>query len=242
MSTRRICFDISDNNADVVVRRSVASPCTGRTVSRFFRPYAIPEDVAEKIRSSKKQPRNKVDGSFAVLLDEPTVYLEELVKEAQKRGLTVSGDETARTTGGSIINAGYGDIVTFGTSTRFDVNWIKRSQYACERSIIPIHKISDWDTVTKALKAFAKEKNKLQDELYYYNTDGLAFKALKEASRKRMYARVDECTCKPKRIYEVEDCRGIRARLHDDFIKVGYNFYKVEKPICEERRDYLFLL
>jgi hypothetical protein len=139
--------------------------------------------MAEKIMSSKKTKRNKNDGSFYVLLDEDNVYKRNLIDEAQNLGLTVSGDTTNRVKGGDIREAKYGDIITFGSSTRFDVNWIRRSQYACERSLIPIHKISDWDTVMSALRAFAKEKKKLRNNLgWYYNVEPTTtFKDLKAA-------------------------------------------------------------
>jgi hypothetical protein len=236
LSTRKIIFkdpcEYEDENI-VIVRRPVAPRPCSRVVREYSVPghrnyypsYTIAADMAEKIRSSKKQKRNRVDGSFAVLLDEPTVYLEQLVKEAQNLGLTVSGDGTNPTKGGDVTKAGYGDIVTFGTSTRFDVNWIKRSQYACERSIIPIHAISDWDTVTKALKAFAKEKN-----------------TLKRTSFSGTRTLSSHCGC-AKKVYELEDCRGIRGRLHDDFVKIGFDFIKVEKPVCyREREEVLVLL
>lgn len=243
---KRIIFEEpckwNDNVAEViVVERRNPSYYGCERVKHYVRPFSIPEDMAEKIRSSKKKLRNSNDGSFAVLVDEPNVYLENLVKEAQNRGLTVSGDGTADVKGGDITTVDYGKIITFGTSSRFDVNWITRQQYACERSIIPIHLLSDWDTVMKALKAFAKEKRELKRSVYYYGNNP-TFKDLRARSRERRFdSYANSYNCRRK-VVEVEDCRGITARLHDDFIKVGFDFIPVEKVEMKKRREILVMV
>jgi len=236
MCTRRIVFESParcDDDYVVVrsyIRKKPATPCYRTT---FFR-----DDVADRIFPYNKELRNERDGSFHVLLDEDNVYLKELVEEAQNRGLTVSGDTTDCTKGGDITNAVRGDIITFGTSSRFDVNWVKRSRYACEKSFIPIHKISEWKTVMKALKAFAKEKKELLDEVRYYGNKTPLFKELKSSVRKTYGG----CGSVNNKVYELEDCRGIRGRLHDDFVKVGFDFYRTEKPCRKVEDPYLVLI
>ena len=239
--TRRIVFEEPSDELIVIKRSHKHRPAVSRSFTHPYSRLVIADDMAEKIMSSKKQKRNKVDGSFYVLLDEDNVYLKNLVDEAQNLGLTVSGDGTNNVKGGDIREAKYGDIITFGSSTRFDVNWIKRSQYACERSLIPIHKISDWDTVMSALKAFAKEKKQLKNTLgWYYDVSPKdTFKDLKATTRR---SSTYNCGCS-RRVLEVEDCRGIKGRLHDDFIKVGFDFIKVEKPCWrKEREEYIVLV
>ena len=82
----------------------------------------------------KEQPKRDLlnnKGQFFVHLDEKTPYLREFVRQAQDLGLTVSGDGTALVKGGDITNAKKGDIITVGSSSRFDVNWAKRDCYVC---------------------------------------------------------------------------------------------------------------
>jgi len=197
----------------------------------------LDDPLERKVHASKRMLRNPNNGSFAVVLDEVNVYLEKLVEKAQKLGLTVSGDGTNRVKGGDIRNAELGDIVTFGTSTRFDVNWIRRAQYACEKSIIPIHRVSDWNRVMKAVKAFAAEKEDLLDNTTYYGAEPI-FKDLKAATRSCGCRRTVKARC-GSTVLELEDFRGIRGRLHDDFIKIGYDFYPVETECKEVEERYI---
>ena len=102
---------------------------------------------------------NKADGTFAVVVSEKNLYAEALVALAQKAGLTVSGDLTARTSGGDITNVKKGSVITFGTSTRFDVNWVNDPEYARKKGFCPVYDIvEDWDTVKKAVVAFKEKK------------------------------------------------------------------------------------
>ena len=181
---KRICFDaiVAEENP-VVVRTT--NPCrTSRFDHRLYELRSMPTELTYDVCGTKKPLRNSVDGSFAVWLSEDNVYLPELIKEAQDLGLTVSGDDSATVKGGDIIHAGVGDIVTFGTSSRFDVNWIRRSRYACEKGRRPIYEVAiDWKIILKALKSLAKEKKALENEVYYTGTTPL-FKDLRAASAK----------------------------------------------------------
>ncbi len=262
---KRICFDaIVAEESPVVVRTT--NPC--ERISRFdHRLYSLrsmPTELTYNVCGAKKPLRNPVDGSFAVWLSEDNVYLPELIKEAQDLGLTVSGDGSATVKGGDIVNAGVGDILTFGTSSRFDVNWIRRSRYACEKGRRPIYDVAvDWKTILKALKCLAKEKKALENEVYYTGATPL-FKDLRAASRKsncgciskgrntisRRYTTVRTIAPKPlvRRCYEapkpvvrcnapeiiLEDCRGLSGRLHSDFVKIGYDFIPRVKSTCDE--------
>ena len=129
-------------------RRIVFAPEFKLPVYSFEALYRQPE---EKLLNNK--------GQFFVHLDEKTPYLRELVRQAQNENLTVSGDGTAPTKGGDITEARKGDIVSFGSSSRFDVNWIKRDEYACKKGVAPVYEASkDWNKIEKAIKKFAEQK------------------------------------------------------------------------------------
>ena len=103
-------------------------------------------------------------GQFLVELTEKNVYLPKLVGKAQDLGLTVSGDGASPVGEhlGDIKNAKRGDLVTFGTSSRFDVNWIRRQEYALEKGYAPIYDVvDDWTKVNKAMKEFANKGKSL---------------------------------------------------------------------------------
>jgi len=126
-----------------------------------YDPYRAP------LRHAMRQPlvvkpksllNNK--GQFLVELTEKNVYLPKLVEKAQDLGLTVSGDGTNQVGKylGDIKSAKKGDLVTFGTSSRFDVNWIRRQEYALEKGYAPIYDVvKDWTKVNKAMKEFANK-------------------------------------------------------------------------------------
>jgi len=99
------------------------------------------------------------DGKFFVDLSEKQPYLRELVKKAQDLGLTVSGDGTAPVKGGDITQAQKNSIISFGSSSRFDMNWMRRDEYACKKGVTPVYDaVKDWDKIEKALKQFADQK------------------------------------------------------------------------------------
>ena len=115
----------------------------------------------ERIVFVKNKPKNLLNdqGQFLVQIDEKTPYVEELVKKAQDLNLTVSGDGTAPVRGGDIRQAQNGDYLSFGTSTRFDVNWIKRSAYLCSKGYRPVYTMTkDWRKINNALEQYADQK------------------------------------------------------------------------------------
>ena len=98
-------------------------------------------------------------GQFFVQVTEKHPYIKELVRQAQDAGLTVSGDGSAPVKGGDIREAKKGDQITFGSSSRFDVNWTKRDQYFCQQGHAPVYDIvKDWNKIEKAIKQFAEAK------------------------------------------------------------------------------------
>jgi hypothetical protein len=104
---------------------------------------------------------NKADGTFVVVASEKNLYVAELVKLAQNIGLTVSGDLSAKTGKplGDITNIKKGSVITFGTSSRFDVNWVNDPEYARKKGFCPVYDIvEDWDTIKKAIVAFKENK------------------------------------------------------------------------------------
>lgn len=112
-----------------------------------------------------KQPENLLNekGQFAVQITEKHPYLKRLVEKCQDLGLTVSGDGTAPVKGGDIRQAQKGDQVTFGTSKRFDVNWVKRDEYFCKKGYRPVYDIvQDWEKIDRAIKQFADQKKSLE--------------------------------------------------------------------------------
>lgn len=123
----------------------------------FYEDYYKPE----RIIFVQNKPKNLLNeqGQFLVHIDEKTPYVEELVKKVQKLDLTVSGDGTAPVRGGDIRQAQNGDFLTFGTSSRFDVNWIKRSAYVCDNGYKPVYTMTkDWKKINTALEQFADQK------------------------------------------------------------------------------------
>lgn len=116
----------------------------------------------------REKPENLLNnkGQFFVDLSQKQPYLRELVKQAQDLGLTVSGDGTAPVKGGDIRQAEKNSIISFGSSSRFDVNWMRRDQYACKSGVAPVYDaVKDWNKIEKAMKQFADKKKaiNLQD-------------------------------------------------------------------------------
>lgn len=120
----------------------------------FYRP--------ERIVFVQSKPKSLLNdkGQFLVQIDEKTPYVEELVKKAQNLNLTVSGDGTAPVgRSGDVRKAQNGDFLSFGTSSRFDMNWIKRAGYVCENGYKPVYTMTkDWKKINEALEQFADQK------------------------------------------------------------------------------------
>jgi hypothetical protein len=108
-------------------------------------------------------------GQFFVHASEKVPYVRELVRRAQDLNLTVSGDGTAIEKGGDITCVPKGGLITFGTSSRFDMNWVKRDGYFTDNGYQPVYDIvKDWDKIGSALNRFAaakEDKRRYQDSL-----------------------------------------------------------------------------
>ena len=110
-----------------------------------------------------KPLRNKLDGSFVVIASSLELA-DDLLRIAQRSNLTVSGDNTCKVGKGlgSIENIEKGNLITFGTSERFDVNWVSRRGYAYENGLVPVYDVvKDWNKILKAVKEMADEKQAL---------------------------------------------------------------------------------
>jgi len=124
----------------------------------FYEDYYRPERIVF-VQSKPKSLLNE-KGQFVIEIDEKTPYVEELVKKAQNLNLTVSGDGTSSVRGGDIRQARTGDFLTVGTSTRFDLNWVKRAGYVCESGFRPVYTMTkDWRKINNALEQYADQKN-----------------------------------------------------------------------------------
>jgi hypothetical protein len=132
---------------------------------RFEEERIIPRFSYDELYYQKPKSLLNKEGQFFVNISEKSPYVKELVRQAQNLNLTVSGDGTAKTGKnlGDIRNAEKGDQITFGTSSRFDVNWIARDQYFCQKQYAPVYDIvKDWNNVEKAMKEFAAKKKEAQ--------------------------------------------------------------------------------
>lgn len=135
----------------------------------FEESYRRPEFVTEKVIFTQPKrrydPLRNADGQFFAHIDEKTPYVREFVRRAQELGLTVSGDGTATVKGGDITKAQKGDVITVGSSSKFDVNWAKRDGYVCDKGYAPVYNLhKDWAKVNKALENFAAEKKAVKLE------------------------------------------------------------------------------
>jgi hypothetical protein len=117
------------------------------------------------VTSKKTEPkalRNPIDGSFLVIASNLN-YAQEILDIAQRKGLTVSGDGSARSTGRNIEEILPNEILTFGTSKRFDVNFISRPSYAKKNNLVPVYDVvKDYRKVIEAINEMADEKKTLQ--------------------------------------------------------------------------------
>jgi hypothetical protein len=129
-----------------------------RTIT--FQPeYRLPQFTIAQLYGQQEERLLNNNGQFFVHVSEKNPYLKELVRQAQNLNLTVSGDGTNTVKGGDITQAQKGDQITFGTSSRFDVNWTKRDQYFCQKGYAPVYDIvKDWNKIEKAMKQFANQK------------------------------------------------------------------------------------
>jgi hypothetical protein len=124
----------------------------------FERVESIPQFRLVNLAPAEKPLLNN-KGQFFVHVNEKTPYLRELVRKAQDLGLTVSGDGTNLVKGGDIRECPKGGLVSFGSSSKFDMNWIKRDEYFTDKKFQPVLNIvEDWDKIDRALTTFAAAK------------------------------------------------------------------------------------
>lgn len=132
----------------------------------FENDYSSNLNLRNIVKKEEKPLRNKLDGSFVVIASDLELA-QSLITKAQKLNLTVSGDDTCKVGKnlGSIVNIQKGNLITFGTSERFDVNWVARRGYAYENGMVPVYDISkDWYKILNALSALASEKKVLAEK------------------------------------------------------------------------------
>lgn len=85
-------------------------------------------------------------------------YLGELINKVQDFGLTVSGLDFPPVRRG-INQIELGSLITIGTSDKFDIDWIARRGFACERGLKPVlHLVDDWAEIVEKLAIYANEK------------------------------------------------------------------------------------
>jgi hypothetical protein len=110
----------------------------------------------------KKNLRNKENGCFSVIISD-VLYLSSLLELASFNGLTIRGDGTAKSK--KNLNINEGDIITFGNSKSFDVDFISDPEYVRKNKLIPIYDIvDDYDTIWEAIKDMKKEKKSLSEK------------------------------------------------------------------------------
>ena len=73
--------------------------------------------------------------------------------------LTIAGFDQPDVRRG-IEYAGPGNLMTFGSATNHDVNWVERPTYACEKGIAPVYVDlhTEWNQVVASLDKYYNEK------------------------------------------------------------------------------------
>lgn len=141
----------------VVTKPICKKPAVKRCCTPVIRKCYDLKPAVEKCLCEKSY-LNK-DGSFFVFISQKHPYLQLLIDKAHSLGLTISGDGSDNTVGGDITYANVGNYISFGSSSRFDMNWIRRSQYVAKKGYRPVYDmVYDWGVILKALKEFADNK------------------------------------------------------------------------------------
>ncbi len=95
-------------------------------------------------------------------------YKRALVRNVKKLGLTISGEDRPEIRRG-VDQAGFGNVLTVGTSRTHDMEWIERMDYVCEKGYTPVlNLIKDWDLISRKLVEYYKDK--YQMDLKYGST------------------------------------------------------------------------
>lgn len=136
----------------------------------FEQPRQLPTFTLATLYREKEENLLNNKGQFFINVSEETPYVREFVRQAQDLNLTVCGDGTNKTRL-DITQVRKGDQITVGSSPNFDVNWVKRDQYFCQKGYAPVYDIvKDWNKIEKALKQFADQKKRM------YTLDGTDIK------------------------------------------------------------------
>ena len=162
-----------------------------------------------------------MENKFKFAVELPTLandprgfYKKGLIELLTKKytNLTVAGIDAPEVKHG-VQYAGPGNLMTFGTATKHDVEWIRRPDYAREKGYKPVYDlIKDWSTVVSKIAAFSAEKTRIEKE-----------KRRAEFARLNAYRMTyvyrQPVVASPVYITYVE---GIKVQVFDGFIKVGY--------------------
>lgn len=213
---------------------------TFSTINNPYNPQRLFEGERKFFTASKPKVeelplRNKLDGSFVVIASN-LEYADDLLRLAQRNGLTVSGDGTcnAGRNLGDIRNIEKGQLITFGTSERFDVNWVARRQYAYDNGLVPVYDVvKDWTKVTKAIKEMADEKNKLAKDRQDKLRNGT--RPTEPTFRTLKLSLVGDTYVSEQKKKVVEEPQVLKAKavygtmIGSSFIKSGYNIIPVRE-------------
>jgi hypothetical protein len=101
------------------------------------------------------------EGAFAVVLTGETnstaeFYKNQLIEKCKNAGLTVTGIDTPPYVRRGIDDAGKDHLITVGGSDKFDVDWIERAAYACEKGYNPIFTdiVGQWKDIITQLDKY----------------------------------------------------------------------------------------
>lgn len=227
--------------------------------------------TVEKNKPQKKESklRNKVNGSFAVRLDE--IEFPELAQRvlnyAASKGLTIAGDGSARAgLFGGITNARVNDTLTFGGNLKFDVNFVKTHKkegidkmYEDGFPLSTVYSLTlEFPKIIAAIDEMAAEKkelsNKLKNEYIIGERSILpTYYELKQAEVGTKLVKKESIKVVNKEIDDFVDASGIfddsirctaKTTTVNEKITVGFNFIQVGDnfiPVNDNQRVRLYV-
>jgi hypothetical protein len=204
----------------IVTTFDVAPSITVKTVANPYNKYRALEAVKYSTPvtyvEKPKSLRNPVDGSFIVIADD-LVLAQSLVERAQNGKLTVSGDGTCAVRGISVADLKPGQILTFGTSRRFDVNIVNDPNFAVDNNMVPVYRLStDWFTINKALDEMVTRKGILAKKTRPENRTYREMELVEKAAEQR------KATSTPK----VTKTATSKLQISDNWLKYGNSYYR----------------
>jgi len=88
-------------------------------------------------------------------------YKEHILSHARKLGLTIAGEDIPTVRSG-IAEAGMGNLLTVGTAPNHDLEWVRRTEFACEKGYKPVYDIvEDYNAIIENLYKYAYEVNRV---------------------------------------------------------------------------------